>query len=87
LRARHLRAGGPGRDSENRDVARQRLLCQVSHDRIARLPSDLQAVEEALMAAGALIVVVDNLQSAYYCNPNESDWAHETDDADHPDEA
>jgi len=121
LRARHLTAAGRDRDSEERDIARQRQLCQeaaemydalivgeyieyggtgpirrrpvvqrmldelqtrptvrfvitVSHDRLARMPRDFQAVEERITAARALIVVVDHLTASYRCNPNETDW-------------
>jgi hypothetical protein len=119
LRARHLTADGRNHDSENRDIARQRLICQdaaamcgapiareyveyggtgpitrrpvvqrmldelttlpnvryvitVSHDRLARLPSDFRAVEEALIAAGAHLVIATDLPRAYFCNPNEA---------------
>lgn len=48
-----------------------RFVLVASVDRLARMPADLVAIQEAIQAAGARVISVDQLPTTYRCGPHE----------------
>jgi len=51
-----------------------RYVLVANLDRLARMTSDVAAIQEAIQAAGAHVVTCDDLPRAYHCEPNETFW-------------
>jgi hypothetical protein len=48
-----------------------RYVLAANIDRLARMPADLTAIQEAIQANGAYVLNVDQLPTTYRCGPNE----------------